>query len=350
MHSRNRLAKFVVTVAAALMLVVGTDARAESPSAGSVLIFPLFDSSPGSGTVICVTNTETDQSRCSDDTRGGDVSLHYVYYDGTTCREFDRYELLTPADTLCVLADEHNPEGEIGFLMVMALNPVTNEPYQFDHLVGQAIVVQSGLNFSWSYTPPSFRALATPGGTACSRVNPDSTIGDGDGAADFNGAEYEAFPRELVVPTFFEEDDNFGNQLTVMSTAGDRYVNEVRYLIYNNIEDPYSRTQSFTCWFSTSLGEISQSAANLNGDPDELGHNTETGWVSVRGRTLRDQAGNPVRDDNDDVVVPPILGVFAQMIQGTDFAMGDSLYGRDGYTDGLELPHGNRDFDGVGSL
>jgi len=336
--------------AAALLCVLvaaglAQPARGEAPQAGSVLVFPLFDSAPGNGTVICLTNTETSQLRCSDDHLEGDVVLHYVYFDGDTWQEFDRFEQLTPGDTLCVVADEHNPEGVSGFLVVIALDPVTLQPLFFNHVVGQAIVVQSGLNFSWSYTPFSFLAQPTAG-DPCDRPNPDAALGDGDGVADFDGVEYEAFPRELVVPTFFEEDDRFGNQLTLMSTAGGFYRNEIRLLLYNNIENPFSRTQTFTCWFSAPLSEISGAAANLQGDPDELGHDTQTGWVSIRGRTLRDLAGNVVRHTGGgDPVIPPILGVFMQLVRGTDFAMGDALYGRDGTTNGLELPHGNRDLD-----
>jgi len=344
--------KRMLAVKALIFLVLGlaiacavpAPVRAEAPQAGSVLVFPLYDSRPGSGTIVCVTNTETSTLRCSDDFKQGDVSLHFTYFDGETCNEFDRYELLTPGDTLCVLADEHNPEGDMGYLVVMALSPDNRDPLHFNHLVGQAIVVQSDLNFSWSYTPFSFLAMGAAG-NLCDRTDPDLTLGDGDGGADFNGTEYQAFPRELVVPTFFEEGGRFGNQLTLMSTAGSRYRNEIRYLLYNNIEDPYSRSDEFTCWFNAPLGEISQSAANLRGDEEEIGHGTQTGWVSIRGRILRDQAGNTVRDESDEPVVPPILGVFAQFVNGTDYGMGDALYGRDGTVDGLELPYGDGDFD-----
>lgn len=347
MQPRNRLATLaflVLTLAAALIACTST-VHAETPMAGSVLIFPLYDSSPGSGSIICVTNTQTSMLRCSgSDDLEGDVRLHYTYFNGETCREFDRYEYLTPGDTLCVIADDHNPEGDRGFLVVTANAPEGGRLWNFNHLIGQAIVVQSDLNFSWSYTPLSFLAQGAAG-DLCDRDDPDDLLGDGDGAPDFDGVEYEQFPRELAVPTFFEEGDRFGNQLTLMSTAGDRYENEIRYLIYNNVEDPYSRTQTFTCWWSGPLSEISASASNLRGDPEELGHNTQTGWVSVRGRTLRDQAGNPVLDGSNDVVIPPILGVFMQLVKNTDYAMGDALYGRDGTIDGLELPFGNRDFD-----
>jgi hypothetical protein len=330
---------------ALLALGLATVAVANVPEAGSVLVYPLFDSTPGSGTVICVTNTFTSTLRCPDDHLEGDVVVHYTYYAGDTCLEFDRYEFLTPGDTLCVIADEHNPEGEIGFLVVMARSPVDNQPLEFNHLVGQAIVVQSGLNFSWSYIPVSFLTW-TNASAPCNRNNPDEMPqGDGDGAADFNAIEYQMFPRELAVPTFFQEDMQFGNQLTLMSTGGQDYINEVRFLLYNNIESPFSRTFEFTCWWSGPLSEISGAATRLQGDEEELGHGTQTGWVSIRGRRLKDLAGNTVRDDSGNTVIPPLLGVFMQLVRNTDYAMGDVLYGRDGSIDGLELPRGNQDLD-----
>lgn len=344
MHHRACAPRALAMVLLCLGLAIGSSvAIAEAPAAGSVLVYPLYDSAPGSGTVVCVTNTEVDTRICADDFREGAVMVHFTYFDGATCREFDRYEFLTPGDTMCIIADEHNPEGDAGYLVVMALDPTTLSPLHFNHLVGQAIVVQSGLNFAWSYTPLSFLAQGTVG-ALCDRDDPDAA-GDGDGGADFDGVEYDMFPRELVIPTFFEEDATFGNQLTLMSSAGGDYSNEIRYLIYNNIEQPFSRSHAFTCWWSGELSEISGAAANLSGDPEEFGHGTETGWASIRGNFLKDQAGNMVRDAGNNPVVPPILGVFMQLIRGTDYAMGDALYGRDGLTDGLELPYGNRDFD-----
>ena len=328
----------ILSLAVVLTLVfVGTTAFA-LPEAGSVLIFPLFDSTRGAGSILCVTNTFTSQLRCPDNFLEGDVIAHYTYFAGDTCREFDRFEFLTPGDTLCVVADDHNPEGEIGFLVVVALHPQDRTPVTFNNLVGQAIVVESDFNFAWSYTPVSFKALAE--GSACDRVTPDD---DGDGAADFDGVEYEKMPRELAVPTFFEESARFSNRLTLMSTTGPNLENEVRFLLYNNIEDPFSRTLRFTCWFSAPLSEISAVASDLRGDENEIGHNTENGWVSIRGTRVLDLAGNPVKRDDHTPLVPALLGVFSQLVTGTNYAMGDTLYGRGEMIDGLELPFGDRD-------
>ena len=121
---------------------------------GSALVYPLFDSTHGAGTVLCVTNTNTSNRYCDDtDYREGDIVIHYQYFDGDDCLEFDRYEFLTPGDTLCVLAAHHNPDHDRGFLFVAAVDPSTFQKVVFPYLIGSAIVVQSDLNFLWAYTP-----------------------------------------------------------------------------------------------------------------------------------------------------------------------------------------------------
>jgi len=304
---------------------------------GSALVYPLFDSTVGAGTIICVTNTNTSRVYCEQtDYRAGDVLVHYQYIAGDTCFEFDRYELLTPGDTLCVIADKHNPEQGKGFLVVSAVEPASGEKVKFDYLIGSAIIVQSDLNFLWAYTPYVFRGL--PGAAIPGDCVAATTDIDGDGALDFDGREYDFFPAELFLDSFFEETENFTNQLTLLSTAGQDYINEMNILIWNNIEEKFSRTFKFVCWWAGSLSEISAIATSLGGDPEELGHPpVETGWVSIAGNRILDLAGNPVEIGDG---IPPVLGVFAQFISSTDFAAGRALQYR-GSIDGLEILNGD---------
>ncbi len=308
---------------------------------GSVLVFPLYDSAPGAGTVICVTNLNDSRIYCPDsDYREGDIMVHYQYIDGTTWREFDRFEFLTPGDTTCVIADQHNPEQDAGFVVLSAVDPQDmTRKVDFDHLIGSCVVVQSGLNFLWSYTPYSFRAAADSS-DACDL---DSTDVDEDGAIDFDGTEYDVFPRDLFIDSFFEEDGTFTNQLTLLSMAGATYETEVNFLFWNNIEDKFSRSYRFTCWSQGALSDISAIVTNLGGDEEELGQGTiETGWASLSGGRILDGSGNPVLDEDDDQAIAPILGVFAQFITSTDFAAGHALHYR-GTLDGLEFIVGDGD-------
>jgi len=314
---------------------------------GSVLVFPLYDSSPGAGTVICVTNINDSRVYCPDsDFREGDILVHYQYITGDTWREFDRFEFLTPGDTTCVIADQHNPEEEMGFLVCSAVDPQDmNRKVDFDYLIGSCIVVQSGLNFLWTYTPYSFQAEAY----SSDPCDLDSTDDDNDGAADFDGIEYNEFPRELFIDSFFQETDNFTNQLTLLTTAGSDYEVEANFLFWNNIEEKFSRSFEFTCWHQGALSEISAIVTNLGGDDSELGQGVvETGWASIAGGRILDGAGNPVLDYDDEFAVAPLLGVFAQFISSSDFSAGHALHYR-GTLDGLEFLVGDGDLQNSGS-
>jgi hypothetical protein len=333
---------FGFALAAAAALVAGASPAQAQPrhlQPASLLVYPFYDSSPGAGTIVSVTNINDDRTFCPDDDfRAGDVVLHYVYIDGATWREFDRFEPLTPGDTLTVLADNHNPEMDMGFLTVKALDPITLEAIDFDYLIGSAIVVQSEFNFLWGYTPYAFRGLADEATQEdCSRIFTDD---DGDGLADFDGSEYDEFPARLFVDSFFEERGAFGNLLVLLSSAGQDFENEVAFLFWNNREQKFSRNFKFICWVATNLKSISNVAGRLNGDPAELGRPpVQTGWVDIKGRAVRDRAGNIANDPDtgDPIEQPPLLGVFMQTITSSSFSVGHALH-YTGAIDGLDLP------------
>ena len=330
---------FGLALMAALLLGTAALAQPLHLQPGSALIYPLFDSSPGAGTIICVTNLNTDKTYCEEtDYRVGDIVVHYQYIAGDDCLEFDRYELLSPGDTLCVLADKHNPEQDKGYVVISAVEPTTGDKVVFDFLIGSAIIVQSDLNFLWAYTPYAFRGYGIAGPVAgnCAR---NITDVDADGAMDFDNVEYDLFPETLYIDSFFEEKNNFTNQLTLMSTAGQDYINEVNFWFWNNIEVKFSRTFKFVCWWSGQLSEISQVVTDLNGDEEEMGHPpVQTGWASIQGNRILDLAGNPVTIGDG---VPPLLGVFAQFITSSDFASGHALHYSDVGIDGLEILNGD---------
>jgi len=338
----KNLKTLAIVLAVTLVGSMSAMAQPKHLEPGSALVFPLFDSTPGAGTVICVTNVNDDRTYCGDtDLRAGDIMLHYQYIADETWFEFDRFEMLTPGDTLCVIADQHNPEGERGFLLVSAVNPNDMDTkVDFDYLIGSAIVVQSGLNFLWTYTPYAFEGNPGSNPSACSM---DATDDDNDGAVDFDGTEYSMFPEDLFIDSFFEESGQFENSLTLLTTAGGDYIAHVDFLFWNNIEEKFSRTFEFTCWWTGALSDISSIVLDLGGDPEELGvSDVETGWASINGGRITDLAGNPVLDASDAAAVPPLLGVFAQFITSQDFSAGHALHYR-GTLDGLELLVGDED-------
>ena len=334
---------------ASVLLAIGLAAcpalAQDTDRPASALIFPLYDASAGAGTIICVTNTNTDNVFCPDrDQKVGDVLLHYIYIDGDTWQEFDRYEFLTPGDTLCVVASEHNVDRGRGFLVVTSHDPNGEALLGFDHLIGSAIVVQSGLNFLWSYAAYGMTTGHT--NTTCTPVDPDAVIngGDGDGAPDYDGVEYSRFPLTQLIDTFFEEGGShgFNNQLTLMSTTGREYKNELDFLFFNNIEQKFSRSFQFTCWWSGALSDISSIATSLGGDELEFGHKTETGWVRFEGARIIDGAGNPVLRTDNTPAVPALMGVFMQGVNDTNYAFGKGLH-FEGTVDGMEIERGDAD-------
>jgi len=322
--------KSIVAAAAAAMGIlgagIGASAQPLQNQPASLLVYPLFDSQPATATIINVTNTNTDRSVCADNDnlRVGDVRLHYVYYGaqaadlpaGAPWLEFDRFEKLTPGDTLTVLANRHNPEGEIGFLTVKSLTPDTDEAIDFDYLIGSAYIANSNLDIIWCYLPYSFQAEGNGSESTCGHE-----LVDGPGSI-FDGASYSAFPDVLFIDSFFEERNRFENQLTLMSTSGQDYINEVDFLIWNNKEDRFSRTFKFVCWTQVSLSRVSAVVRNLNGDPNEFA--AQTGWARINGRRVLDLAGNPVVD-GDFAFGPALLGVFKQTIR-VDFTAGHALH------------------------
>ncbi len=304
---------------------------------GSLLIYPLFDSTPGRGTLITVTNINDSRATCQEfgpnGFRQGDVRLHYVYIDGDSWLEFDTDEDLTPGDTLTVFADQHNPEQVEGFLWVEARDPESGEAIDFDYLIGSAIIVDTGVNFLWSYTPYPFRALPDEGsGPDIDGCGRELTDVDEDRCADFDGIEYDFFPDVLYIDNFFAETSNFSNELTLMNAARmdppDDTVN-VRFGIWNNDENRFSRSFPLTCWNRFALSDVSNIVlkTRLGGDDEELvfnGNGILTGWVEMDAEA-------------------PLLGVFMHKIVNSSFAAGHELHfsGKEGEED----DEGDVDFD-----
>jgi len=329
------IAGAAVATALAFAPVVHAQPLPKVAEPASLLVFPLFDSRPASATIINVTNTNTDRTICDDDNlRAGDVRAYFIYNGATQeeldgggrvrWREFDRIEDLTPGDTLTVLASQHNPEGEIGFLTIQAASPDTFDAIEFDYLIGSAYVANSNLDILWCYLPYSFEAEGQGGVDACGHTLLNQTF------PIVFGDEYAFLPETHYVDSFFEERASvFDNKVTFLSTAGADYITEVDVLVWNNKEDRFSRNLKFVCWTSLPLSAITAAATNLNGDPDEFA--AETGWARFKGRRVLDLAGRP-----QPSVVPGILGVFMQAVR-VDFVAGHELHFT-GTVSTLEIP------------
>ncbi len=292
---------------------------------GSALFFPVYDTGENdrsTETIITVTNTNSSTIACPNNNVQGDVFVHFVYFDGEECEEENLGELLTPGDTITLLTSRHNSNGTQGWLWVEAWDPELMEAIDYDFLIGSAIIVKSNnasdTDFLFSYTPYTFRGLVS----SCTAPGSQSRCGycltdeNSNNAADFNGNEYECFPGTLYLDMFFAEGqtwpvgsgDTTGNQLYLMIPEGiggnDTFRLSLR--IWDNSEDPSSRTLSTNCWFNGSLSDLSGRvlADNIGGDPEEL-PGLLTGWMRLRA------------EDRSDNSTYGMLGVYAhQLLDG----------------------------------
>ncbi len=271
-------------------------AVADGRNPGSTLIYPVHRSGSGGGqppegggaffTVLCLTNTNPNAQ----------TTVHYEYANvnanpndpflPVSCTIFNRRELLTPADTLCVLTSCHNavaPGGQEGYVVVSAENPeLFGVPWSFDWLVGSELVINSsGLIYSVNAIPFEARVAA---GMA--------TDVDGDGNLDFDEVEYEGIADVLYIDTFVAIQ---GSQLALLNLTGrSQDTNHVQFAIWNDNEFPLSTTLKFKCWFDQPLQEISQiftqnflrfstphDPAELNIDCSVPTNTIETGWAII---------------------------------------------------------------------
>jgi hypothetical protein len=270
--------------------------------AGSLLLYPEFDNTSGSQTVLTITNTASE---------GDDVAVEFVYIDGDGCQEFNRTELLTPNDTLTLLTRFHDPDQERGFVYAFAKDPVTGEPIVSNTLIGSSLILSAGQGGGKSAP----RGAAAEVGGVEYAVNPlvfegigDGVLTDldGDGLRDLDGLEYEMAPDELLIPRFFGQGDvdtfgtaGFTSSLVLVSLSGGaQFDTTVDFLVYNDNEQVFSAEHTFTCWEKLPLLEVSGVFGQTflaNGtahDPNELlGEPAiETGWMRIDGAVANSTA------------------------------------------------------------
>jgi len=316
---------------------------------GSVLIYPIVDSRMGigRGTVISVANVNG--STLIDPRTGyrrGTVQVRFYYATvpngGSGWLLTDIPELLTPNDILTVLAGDHNPQAELGWLFVLAEDPETEELIDFNYLVGDEVVVDASDNRSVHFPAMAFQAMYSQLNGPPSPLPPPPNSnysnlgywftdrvangGNANGSADFNGIEYVNMPDRVFVSSFLELSDlqAMGADLILLSTLGRDFRLTLRFLIYDNEEDQFSRTFNFTCWTRVALQDISNVVVNLNGSarPGTPVEEQQTGWMRING----DVAYNPLT--RQTVLDPPFVGAIIQRVvaQPNDFEFGHLLH------------------------
>jgi hypothetical protein len=274
----------------------GSEGVAHVRRPASVLLFPFYRVSGApegviEDTIITVTNTNSDLTLNSSDLPMGTVDVKYYYIDSNGCQPFDRVERLTPNDTFSVMVSHHlpYPGTSEGWLYVVAQDPTTHQPVDFDYLIGHSTFFDANQASWFQINPIAFRGI--PGDGLPTDV-------DQDGNADLNGIEYEMMADNQMFPRFIGRFDvpNPGHVsalLFINLTGGALFQSSTKFLIFNDNEQIWSSTHTFTCWERVALEDISGAFKNefllsSNHDPKEslniLGKpDVETGWFKVDG-------------------------------------------------------------------
>jgi hypothetical protein len=141
-------------------LSLSANAGAGAPEPGSLLVYPLFDSSRGSRTFITVTNTSDDMNTLpAGQLLAGTVDVEFVYINGDNCLEFNRTRRLTPNDTLTVDSALDNPNMVHGYLYVFAKSPTTGKAIAWNHLIGQCRFYGNIKAEDYDVNPYTFKAI-----------------------------------------------------------------------------------------------------------------------------------------------------------------------------------------------
>lgn len=301
-------------LAGAACLALGASAHAGVAQAGSLLVYPCFDTSRGAETVLTVTNQ-------NDDPTTGTVRVEFVYINGYNCQETNRTRTLTPNDTLTVLASWDNPNVQRGYVYLFAKDTVSGRAIKFDHLIGASRVISGGDNGDYEVAP--FVFLAGSGLAAGAQTDLDN-----DGIRDLNGSEYEQAPAEILIPRFIGQecghtmgadlsDSNISSLVLINLSGGSQFTAIIDFLIYNDNEEVFSAQYDFDCWKKIPLLHIS--GVFHNNFLQTTAHNVaesldggETGWMRINGLVASSTAAQ--------IADPAVLAVLVEKIDGATCA------------------------------
>ena len=280
----RRLLSFTSLSAAAVLLLAG-GARAGVTAPGSLLVFPRWDNTPGTLTLLTVTNTNKDLAN-------GSVDVEFDYIDGANCQEFNRSRTLTPGDELTVATFVDNPNVSQGYVFVFAKSHATGKAIKFDWLIGTSVIFTSHVGSAFELPPFVFKAASGLADGAVTDLN-------NNGLRDFNGLEYELLPDLLEFPSFVGINGNFTDELILINlTGGAQFTTVVDFLVYNDNEEVFSAQYSFICWTDINLGLISplftdaflKTTNNSQTEVAGVPAAPEIGWFQLNGNSATSSA------------------------------------------------------------
>jgi hypothetical protein len=254
---------------------------------GSLLLFPEFDNRDGDISILTITNTD-----CTGAAGGSDVDVEFVYIDKDDCGENNKKVTLTPCDTLTLLTNIHNPNHDQGYVYAFAKD-VDGNPIVWNHLIGSLLIVSGLESFDYGINPVVFKGIGSASGVIQSDGRPTDI--DGDGNRDLDGKEYEPAPNTITIPRFLGQDlpgaGSIRSQMILIAlTGGVQFETGICLEVFNDNEEQFSRTYSFTCWEKPYLMDIDAAFGNqflktTNHDPLEIigAPMRESGWICIQG-------------------------------------------------------------------
>jgi hypothetical protein len=262
-----------------LALSVFTAVSVSSPARagqepGSLLVFPAFDNTNGTYTLLTVTNVNANTSL--------QVDVEFVYINGANCLEFNRTRRLTANDTITVVTNFDNPNMTKGYCYAFAKSITNGRAISWNALIGSQLIASSQVAFDFEVPAIVFKAISRQMGA--------ETDTDHDNIRDLNDREYEQAPDRLLVPRFLGQTNaNDGDLVLINLTGGGQFTAVVDFGVFNDNEQPFSAQWIFKCWTRVPLLEISGVFSNSflasSGDnPTETqGLPVETGWFWIDG-------------------------------------------------------------------
>ena len=308
---------FSLALAGSAVLGLSLNAAAGLQTPSSLLVYPCYDNTRGTDTLITVTNTNLDQVT-------GTVDVEFVYINGDTCLETNRTRRLTPGDTLTVVAQADNPNSDRGYVYVFAKKAGVGA-ISYNYLIGTSFTFSGADDKDFELAPICFKGVPAEGA---------ATDLDSDGRRDLNGAEYSQAPDQLAFARFLgqryspqESSDMIHgakSQLVLINLAGARFQATVDFLVWNDNEEVFSAQKNLDCWDRINLADINGVFTNeflrnnTNQNPNEVytgnnphfsgGHVPETGWFWMDGNIANSSA--------DVVQDPAILAALIESVEG----------------------------------
>ncbi|MBI5362087.1 MAG: hypothetical protein HZA53_02840 [Planctomycetes bacterium] len=294
---------FSLALAGSAVLGLSVSAFAGANKPASLLVYPCYDNSRSTETLITVTNTSTTVSGTAS---ADNVQVEFVYINGANCLETNRTRTLTPGDTLTVLASADNPNSNAGYVYVFAKR--NGAAISFNHLIGTSITLSGSDTRDFELDPIAFLALGADNAT--------TDAAPADGRRDLNGTEYEQAPGELAFPRFVGQGNGAESRLILINLVGARFNAVLDFLVYNDNEEVFSAQKTIDCWDRVLLSDINGVFNNdflynnTNHNVNEIAGISfnEVGWFSVQGTVAN--------SSNDVVLNPAILAALVESVHG----------------------------------